>query len=274
MRSAYKSVAISGAVVAVLGVLQLYIRLGEIVATDVSTWNLMAFLSVFLIVIGTVEVGWAVQKIRSLQRIGEEERSSAVARVPIWGGEYVVTDDVIYLSCDDGAAPSGLISTFRNLYRTNPRVVGLTLAFLVGSWLAGLGMLISGLIVEVLPFRLFLPFLYAFVGAGLLSMATIGGFAFWHWLTLRRRLRAELGTTNRTYDDAIPVDTIEFVAFDRHLGRPAMHIKHRQTDANAVQVAYLREEASEHIEQAESAFRSVGVPIRYVEDPFPVELAS
>lgn len=270
MRRAYLSVVGSGAIWILFGVLQIVFRLDETVVTDVSTWSLYIYLSAFLIVIGIAEMAWGVYRIRSKTRIGDEERRSAIIRVPLVGGEYVVTEDVVYHRADKGTSPRGMISTLRYLYRFSPRVVGLPLVFLVGSWLAGLGMLISGLIVEVLPFRLFLPFL----GSSVLSMATIGGFAFWHWLSLRRRLRAELGTANRTYDDAIPVDAIEFVAFDRHLGRPAMHIKHRQTDANAVQVAYLREEASEQIELAESAFRSVGAPIRYFEDPSPVESAS
>lgn len=270
----YLSAVGSGAIWIVFGALQFYFRHDEFVVTDVSTWNLFIYQSLFLIVLGIAVIGWGVHGIRSRTRVGDEELRSAVVRVPLVGGEYVVTDDVVYHRSDENGSPRGVIATLRHLYRYYPRVVSLQLVLFAGVVAAGLGMATSGLVVEVLPFGMFLPFLYAFVGSALMSMATLGGFALWQWIAMRRRLPEEVGTANRTYGKTIPVDAIEFVAFDRHLGRPAIHVKHRQADADAVQVAYLWEDASEQLERAESAFHSLGVPVQYFDDPFPPESPS
>lgn len=273
MRKTYRYVAVSGVLWVAIGALYVYFGLDDLVVTDPSTWELLTVFGVFLLLTGVGEVAWGVYKLRTRTRIGDEELESAIARVPIQGGEYVLTHDAVYHYQGQSASKTGAVAALRYVYRYNPPVALLTVAFFVVMLVAGLGMAVSGLVVELLPFRLFLSFLYAFLGAALLSLATVGGFAFWHWFTLRRRLAAAFGTANRTYDDAIPVAAIQSVAFGEHLGRPALYVEHRKSGEEAVQVAYLRVDASEQMETAASAFGSLDVPIRRLDERAPPEAA-
>lgn len=266
MSGSYRFALVNSAIWLLLGTLQISIEFGYGTITDVSMWETSTWAGVGFILFGLWWLSVGVRRFRSRTQIVDEGVQASKERFETWGGEYILTDDTVYADFSE-------VTGLRRFHKQKPLVAGFTLFFFGVMLLGGIGMAASGLVVQILPFRLFLPLMYMFLGSALLVAGIPAGFAFWRFFSLKRHLGTELGTRKFSNEYAISRDAIDSVVFDRHMNLPVMYVIHQQSNGTAVQVAYFLRDAAEEVENAQSTFRSLGVPVRQIAEPNPASSA-
>lgn len=175
-------------------------------------------------------------------------------RIQIRAGECLITEEAVR------------IETSRKVFlkqfaERNPALTALFSLGVLGLLLGYTVVIVSLGVLNQIPDSIFTVALRIATFSGLFLAGSIGTFAAWWWISIKRSQRAGAYPRNLSYENMILCGSIESVTFGRYRNIPVMFIHYRQQNEDVARPVYFRKEAGTEIEKARVAFRSLNIPI-------------